>query len=327
MGAGASTGKKRGAAGSGDAQTSKRDQLFGPDVAKSGFKIGLTEKVEPIQHKKERMSSTESGFWRAEINEKVYIITFQHETIMGAQSIIANGKQLHHCMIKFKLVGEIDFMMENKICKIDMRFKRSEKTRLHHWVYALFINGVKIPRLERLKTLHLWTVDVDGAEYEIQFEEESMKIYVNRDLMNAEMGFADVGSAYKFQLKGRQLELNVRPTKDGMSVDLLVDGRVWPKLPQSAHCDLDEIQRGIAKCNSDTKRIRADEVASSNAAAARVKLRAKHKAIASATKKENDGFFSRFRVQSRKQKKAPDSLDAEQKPQLAAESAKLAESP
>jgi len=247
MGAGASTGKKNG--------NSKTAGLFGPDVGRSGFKIGgKQEEFAPIHHKKSSMSTTEYAFWRVEDGDALHIVTMKHDTISGSQLIIANGEHLHHCWAKFKLVGEVDFMLKAKHCKIDMRFKHTPKTSMHHWYYNLFVNGVKVPRLERLTTLHLWTVDVAGTEYEIQFEEESMRIYNNRKLVaDAAMGFADVGSAYTFQIAGRRLELQVKPKKSEISVDLLVDGRVWPKLPQSAQSDLKEITSGIAKCNANLR--------------------------------------------------------------------------
>eukprot|EP00940_MAST-03C_sp_MAST-3C-sp2_P001535 g1535.t1 len=262
--------------GAGASVPNEGQEFQSPRVGGATWKLLVKKyKKEDIVHRKKgketlRDHREKFAFWRMECNDEVYMITLVHDLLWGGQKILANGVCVHEIKLKFKLVGRIKFEIGSMSCTIDSSVKNSRKAGHPLWCYELFVNGRFVERLERTKGLHVWRIETKEEneedeklrKREIQFNAETMNVYLDRKLVDTESSFADVGSIFEFVTsEGVPLLIRVVPDEDeagsstkfnNVSVSLEMNGEVVEKLPESALTNIDEIREGICNVNEET---------------------------------------------------------------------------
>ena len=155
--------------------------------------------------------------WCAPINGKMYRIELEHGTTSGRRMIWVNGKVrnsangnhisriplnlflfffiLQEVLRRdwmFKLVGEDTFYIDNARCII-----RVDPAPGFKYEYLLFIDGKSHDQYteEQTKQYRLWLTTINGIEYRIMLELDTLNLYINDQLRNETVSNKDILSS------------------------------------------------------------------------------------------------------------------------------------
>ncbi|XP_055857000.1 fas apoptotic inhibitory molecule 1 [Episyrphus balteatus] len=174
--------------------------------------------------------------WCVPINGKMYRIEFDHGTTSGRRMIWVNGKEIIRRDWMFKLVGDDSFKIDNARCII-----RVDPAPGFKYEYSLYIDGRPHKQYteEQARTLKTWLTVVDGVEYRVVLELDSLNVFIN-DQLRSEMGdFVDGGTDTDFEENGVKFQLCARlgSESNGIRHSLKVNGEI---IPEVSLIDLDE---------------------------------------------------------------------------------------
>ncbi|KAM7342139.1 fas apoptotic inhibitory molecule 1 isoform 1-T7 [Cochliomyia hominivorax] len=129
--------------------------------------------------------------WCAPINGKMYRIELEHGTTSGRRMIWVNGKEVLRRDWMFKLVGEDTFYIDKARCII-----RVDPAPGFKYEYLLFIDGKSHDQYteEQTKQYRLWVTTINGIEYRIMLELDTLNLYINDKLRTETAEFVEGGT-------------------------------------------------------------------------------------------------------------------------------------
>lgn len=161
----------------------REESIKKPEVGGDTWKVFTNPKTHIKHTGKKKHGSVEYAFWRIEtLQKRVIILTLEHNLVWGNRKLYVNGVVAFDSGWKFKLVGELRFTLDGTVCILNMHVKYTDEAgyaRRPYFTYELYVKGKFHERLERMKTLSLWHAGDGENTIEVQFDSESMLVYVS----------------------------------------------------------------------------------------------------------------------------------------------------
>ncbi|XP_048090621.1 fas apoptotic inhibitory molecule b isoform X3 [Alosa alosa] len=128
------------------------------------------------------MSRDVAAVWDIELSDGAYRIEFEHGTTTGKRVIYINGKEVMRKDWMFKLVGKETFTVGVLETKATINV---EAISGFAYEYALEINGKNYKTFmdNRSKISKTWTLKLDGMDYRIVLEKDTMDVWCNGERM------------------------------------------------------------------------------------------------------------------------------------------------
>ncbi|XP_063068655.1 fas apoptotic inhibitory molecule b [Engraulis encrasicolus] len=173
--------------------------------------------------------------WDVELSDGIYRIEFEHGTTTGKRVIYINGKEVLRRDWMFKLVGKETVGVTEAKATIHI-----EAIGGFAYEYSLNINGKAYQRFmdNRSKISKSWTVKLDGVDYRIVLEKDTMDVWCNGQQMETVGEFADDGTETQFAVANHECCIKAissgkkKRGHGGIMHILLVDGGVVSEVMQ-----------------------------------------------------------------------------------------------
>ncbi|XP_073708471.1 fas apoptotic inhibitory molecule b [Garra rufa] len=172
------------------------------------------------------MSGDIVGAWDVSLSDGAYRIEFEHGTTTGKRVIYINGKELLRRDWMFKLVGKETFSVGSTDTKATISI---EAITGFSYEYTLEINGKSLQTFldNRAKISKTWVLKLDGADYRIVLEKDTMDVWCNGQKMETTGEFTENGSETHFAVENHECCIKATSSgrkRNGIVHSLLVDG-------------------------------------------------------------------------------------------------------
>uniref|UniRef100_A0A3B3H4N5 Fas apoptotic inhibitory molecule b n=1 Tax=Oryzias latipes TaxID=8090 RepID=A0A3B3H4N5_ORYLA len=120
--------------------------------------------------------------WDIALSDGVYRIEFAHGTTTGKRIIYVNGKEVVKKDWMFKLVGKETFTIGSTNIKATINI---EAVSGFAYEYSLDIDGKSLQKFvdDRAKTTKTWVFQVDGTDYRVVLEKDTVDVWCNGQKM------------------------------------------------------------------------------------------------------------------------------------------------
>ncbi|XP_030009592.1 fas apoptotic inhibitory molecule 1-like [Sphaeramia orbicularis] len=176
--------------------------------------------------------------WDVDLSDGVYRIEFAHGTTTGKRIVYVNGKEVIRKDWMFKLVGRETFMVGRCQTKASINI---EAVGGFAYEYSLNVDGKSLQKFvdDRAKSTNTWVVNVDGQDFRIVLEKDTMDVWCNGQKMDATGEFVDDGTETHFTIGEHDCCIKVgtgtgtgKKKKNGIVHCLLLDGQKIPASTQ-----------------------------------------------------------------------------------------------
>ena len=156
------------------------------------------------------------------------VFTFLSGTTTGRRIIRVDNKDILRTDWLFKLVGTEDFKLGSHACRIHINGISG-----FNYEYTLEIDGKPLQKFSenRSKISRVWIFKLDGTDYRIVLEKDTLSLWVNGQSVEADAEFTDSGTETAFDIGGHPAILRAISTgrsRSGINYVLLIDGREVP---------------------------------------------------------------------------------------------------
>ncbi|XP_063070783.1 fas apoptotic inhibitory molecule a [Engraulis encrasicolus] len=172
------------------------------------------------------MSNDLVGVWEVALSDGVHRIEFEHGTTTGKRIISIDGKEILRRDWMFKLVGKETFSVGNSDTKATINI---DAVSGFAYEYTLEINGKSLKKYmeNRSKVTSTWLLNLDGMDYRVVLEKDTMDIWCNGQMMETAGEFVEDGTETHFNLVDHDCCIKAVSSgkrRDGIIHTLLVDG-------------------------------------------------------------------------------------------------------
>ncbi|NP_001002395.1 Fas apoptotic inhibitory molecule b [Danio rerio] len=172
------------------------------------------------------MSGDIVGAWDVSLSDGLYRIEFEHGSTTGKRVIYINGKEVLRRDWMFKLVGKETFPVGCTDAKATITI---EAITGFSYEYTLEINGKSLQTFldNRSKISKTWVMKLDGADYRIVLEKDTMDVWCNGQKLETMGEFTENGSETHFALGDHECYIKATTSgrkRNGIVHSLLVDG-------------------------------------------------------------------------------------------------------
>ncbi|KAM9328498.1 fas apoptotic inhibitory molecule 1-like [Pholidichthys leucotaenia] len=166
------------------------------------------------------------ALWEVALSDGVYRIEFSHGTTTGKRIISVNGKEVFRKDWMFKLVGKETFTVGKAGTRATISI---EAVSGFAYEYSLHIDGKTLQKFmnDRAKTTKTWLLKVDGEDFRVVLEKDTMDIWCNGQKMDVTGEFVDDGTETHFTLGEHDCCVKATSSgqkKSGIVHYLLLDG-------------------------------------------------------------------------------------------------------
>ncbi|XP_033625077.1 fas apoptotic inhibitory molecule 1-like [Asterias rubens] len=135
--------------------------------------------------------------WEVSLSDGVHKVEFEHGTTSGMRIIRIDNKEILRRNWMFKLVGREHFQIGKVKASINI-----DASGGFSYEYSLEVNGKALKKFkeQRKKSARVWTPIVDGHEFRIVLEKDSMDVWCNGLIVETAGVFVDDGSETHFTL-------------------------------------------------------------------------------------------------------------------------------
>ena len=156
------------------------------------------------------------------------VFTLLSGTTTGRRILRVDNKEILRTDWLFKLVGTEDFKLGNHACRIHINGISG-----FNYEYTLEIDGKPLQKFSenRSKISRVWIVKLDGIDYRIVLEKDTLSLWVNGQSIEADAEFTDNGTETVFAIGDHPVLLRAISTghsRSGINHILLIDGREVP---------------------------------------------------------------------------------------------------
>jgi len=148
------------------------------------------------------MSSNEElvAHWNISLSDGKHRIEFEHGTTSGRRVIRVNGKEIFRTNWMFKLVGREQFTIGKHKCEISI--DSSADWRNMAYEYSLEVDGKSYEKFceNQSKVLMAWSFAIGDNKYRVALEKNTMDLYLNGKLVEAEPQFIENGTETQFDI-------------------------------------------------------------------------------------------------------------------------------
>ncbi|CAF1055393.1 unnamed protein product [Rotaria sp. Silwood1] len=174
-----------------------------------------------------------AGRWQVVLADGIHTVEFEHGTTSGKRVIrVDNNEVLRHSWL-FKLVGTETFKIGTHKCTITI-----EAVDNFAYEYSLEVDGTPLEKFNknRSKISRTWILTLDGVDYRVVFEKDTVHLWVNGQIIEAEVNFTDYGTETVFEINGHPAVLKAGSSnhpRSGIQHNLFVDGCLVPQADES----------------------------------------------------------------------------------------------
>lgn len=140
------------------------------------------------------------GIWEVNLSDGLHRIEFEHGTASGKRIIRVDGKDIIKRDWMFRLVGAEYFSIGKAKCSIKI-----EPVGGFSYEYSLEINGKNYKKFveNQNKIMKCWCLTVNGENYRIVLEKDSMDVWVNGKVTETTGEFVEDGTETHFEIANR----------------------------------------------------------------------------------------------------------------------------
>lgn len=156
-----------------------------------------------------------------------YLVLFSSfsGTTSGKRVIRVDGKEVLRHDWLFKLVGKETFKIGKHLCTVNI-----DAISGFAYEYSLEVDGKPLEKFSenRSKISRTWTMNLDGENFRVVLEKDTLDIWVNGQRIEAEAEFTDDGTETVFSINDHRAVLKPISTghaRYGISHALFVDGQ------------------------------------------------------------------------------------------------------
>ncbi|XP_017786606.1 PREDICTED: fas apoptotic inhibitory molecule 1 [Nicrophorus vespilloides] len=139
------------------------------------------------------------AYWSVPLCDGVHTVEFEHGSTSGKRVLRVDGKEILRREWMFKLVGDEKFTIGSHKTKCELRVDP-----LPHFTfsYSLVVDGKPLEKFleKQNKSLRTWAVLSNGKRYRVVFEKQTLNIWVNGNIIDAENVFVQNGTEMRFKL-------------------------------------------------------------------------------------------------------------------------------
>ena len=153
---------------------------------------------------------------------------FLSGTTSGKRIVRVDRKEVVRHDWLFKLVGKETFKIGKHQCTINI-----DAVSGFAYEYSMDVDGKPLEKFteNRSKISRTWTLTLDGENYRVVLEKDTLDIWVNGQRIEAEAEFTDDGTETNFLIADRHAVLKAFSTgyrRSGINHVLFVDGKEIP---------------------------------------------------------------------------------------------------
>ncbi|CAN9498206.1 unnamed protein product [Ophioblennius macclurei] len=166
--------------------------------------------------------------WEVALSDGVFRIEFAHGTTTGKRIVCVNGKEVIRKDWMFKLVGKETFTVGSSETKATISI---EAISGFAYEYSLEVDGKSLQKFtdNRAKITKTWLLKVDGEDYRVVLEKDTMDVWCNGEKMDTMGEFVDDGTETVFSLGEHECCIKATSSggrrKSGIVHCLLLDGQ------------------------------------------------------------------------------------------------------
>ncbi|XP_022085023.1 fas apoptotic inhibitory molecule 1-like [Acanthaster planci] len=135
--------------------------------------------------------------WEVALSDGIHKVEFEHGTTSGMRVIRVDNKEILRRNWMFKLVGREHFKIGP--CKACINIDTSGGFA---YEYTLEVNGKSLKELreQRSKMARVWLTVIDGHQFRIVLEKDSMDVWCNGQVLETAGEFVEDGTETHFTL-------------------------------------------------------------------------------------------------------------------------------
>ncbi|XP_066101578.1 fas apoptotic inhibitory molecule 1 isoform X1 [Saccopteryx bilineata] len=182
-------------------------------------------------HNLEKMTNCVAT-WEVALSDGVHKIEFEHGTITGKRVVYVDGKEEIRKKWMFKLVGKETFYVGTAKTKATINI---DAVTDFAYEYTLEINGESLKQYmeKRSKTTNTWVLQLDGEDFRVVLDKNTMDVWCNGKIMKTEGEFVDDGVETHFHFGNHDCYIKAVSSgkpKEGIIHTLIVDNREIPQI-------------------------------------------------------------------------------------------------
>lgn len=170
--------------------------------------------------------------WDVALSDGVHKIEFEHGTTSGKRVVYVDGKEEIRKDWMFKLVGKETFCIGAAKTKATINI---DAISGFAYEYTLEINGKSLKKYmeNRSKTTNTWVLHLDGEDFRVVLEKDTMDIWCNGNKKETAGEFVDDGTETHFSIGTHDCYIKAVSSgkrKEGIIHTLIVDNREIPEI-------------------------------------------------------------------------------------------------
>ncbi|XP_039074144.1 fas apoptotic inhibitory molecule 1 isoform X2 [Hyaena hyaena] len=170
--------------------------------------------------------------WDVALSDGVHKIEFEHGTTSGKRVVYVDGKEEIRKEWMFKLVGKETFCVGAAKTKATINI---DAVSGFAYEYTLEINGKSLKKYmeNRSKTTNTWVLHLDGEDFRVVLEKDTMDVWCNGKRMETAGEFVDDGTETHFSVGNHDCYIKAVSSgkrKEGIIHSLIVDNREIPEI-------------------------------------------------------------------------------------------------
>ncbi|CAG9863313.1 unnamed protein product [Phyllotreta striolata] len=167
------------------------------------------------------------AYWSVPLLDGVHTVEFEHGTTSGKRVLRVDGNEILRREWMFKLVGDEDFYLGKQEAKCVLKV---DPMPHFSFSYSLFVDGKPLRKFteKQSQSIRNWSVIIEGKRYRVVFEKQTLNIYVNGQLVDAESTFIANGTEMKFEMGSSTAVIRAETAmkKEGVIHQLFVDDKL-----------------------------------------------------------------------------------------------------
>ncbi|XP_034985560.1 fas apoptotic inhibitory molecule 1 isoform X1 [Zootoca vivipara] len=139
------------------------------------------------------------AIWEVGLSDGIHKIEFEHGTTSGKRVVYVDGKEIMRKEWMFKLVGKETFTVGTSKTKATINI---DAVSGFAYEYTLEINGKSLTKYmeNRSKTTSTWMLHLDGTDFRVVLEKDTMDVWCNGKKVETAGEFVDDGTETHFSI-------------------------------------------------------------------------------------------------------------------------------
>ncbi|XP_044522611.1 fas apoptotic inhibitory molecule 1 isoform X1 [Gracilinanus agilis] len=165
--------------------------------------------------------------WEVALSDGVHKIEFEHGTTSGKRVVYVDGKEEVRREWMFKLVGKETFSVGAAKTKATINI---DAVSGFAYEYTLEIDGKSLKKYmeNRSKTTNTWILRLDGVDFRVVLEKDTMDVWCNGKKMETAGEFVDDGTETHFSIGNHECYIKAVSSgkrREGIIHTLIVDDK------------------------------------------------------------------------------------------------------